>query len=337
MTHPNLTDTLPNLNVVNMDIVSSLISKVVKALPLWRQDLKIHPSERSVDEKTRILARLHGKKYHSSLTRLSSYVYCYLSEQMFLLANNWHMWLWVTDDDIDNPTLPLCHRLSLARDLIKIINDEIKRESDDQRYPRIKRIFREIRVYPHGCLSLLQEILHQLRTFLLPHRRKIYLYLLRETKDYLEKGVITKLLTDEMSLERYNEIRYYDGACNTVWPLMLLDELEDYDLDEFSEANTYANKIVSLTNDLISYRKDVERDKTTYNYLVKYMLENKVSFEETLEHVKERISGDYTALCRLNEEVAFSSSSYIKRLILWCQGSLIWHLISPRYLLSLEE
>lgn len=334
MTHPNLKDTLPNLNEVNMDIASSLISKVVKALPLWQQDLKIHPSEKSVDEKTRILARLHGKKYHASLTRLSSYVYCYLSEQTFLLANNWHMWLWVTDDDIDNPDLSVEQRLSLAHDLVRMINEEIKRESNDQQYPRIKRIFHEIKVYPHGCLNLLREILYQLRITLLPNRSKIYLYLLRETKYYLEKGVITKLLTDEMSLEEYNNIRYYDGACNTVWSLMLLDELEDYDLDEFAEANTYANKIVSLTNDLISYKKDVERDKTTYNYLVKYMSENKVSFEETLQHVEERISKDYTALCQLKEKV--TSPSYIERLILWCQGSLIWHLISPRYLLSLD-
>ena len=97
---------------------------------------------------------------------------------------------------------------------------------------------------------------------------------------------------------------------------------------EVTKARQLANSIISKTNDLYSYNKDVIRDKSFFNYV--FILQQRSTLKESIEQVLVEINNEYKQLCSIQCS-NIDNSIIIKRLIILCQGSFYWHNISKRY------
>lgn len=264
-----------------------------------------HSCEREVDAELHQIANSVGMKYHSTLTRLSAYTYSYLPQNLFRLANRWHLMLWLIDDVVDNPLIPLIERQKLVIDLV--CNTGVATKS-------LVQLFTQT----------MEEIKQEMIT-----KPLLFSYFSSQVDNYLLLGILGKLaLSEDCSLKDFGDVKEYDSACHTVWPLMLLDSSVDMDLTLYDNPNLLANRIVTHTNDYYSYDKDIHVEKTRLNYCIKYM---EAGIIKNKEEIWDFIIADYNKLVAMKTGTHGVECLYLERLILWCEASFYWHRGSSRY------
>ena len=264
-----------------------------------------HEELERINVNTTNLARKYGFGYSSDLTDISGYVYSYLDVEYIQVANDLHLWLWTLDDLVDatpelaDETLNSC---------LRILNGY--KMTGGNKYAQ-----------------LLGEVLETLEILNID---KVIMDSIKDAcKDYILKGIIVhNLLKEPPSTVSYDKIRFYDSACQVVFPLTLID-LKNVGINDiqYKEACNLANTIICRVNDIYSYPKDVYRDKSFFNYVYLYMTQNKLSLKTSLEHIICEINECYRKMTSLLPQ----KDTRLCRLQLWCKGNLLWHSKSTRY------
>lgn len=256
---------------------------------------KRHPHEKEIDVHTRQLSQKYQFPYHQDFSSLTSLVYHYLTLSSVQLANDILFWMWVTDDYLDSPLCSFQEKKILIFDILNLIETKIP-------------ITHPIALYLGEVLPALEEKLG----WLYPHWREC---LKISVKSILEKLKI--LLQGSISLEDYLRLRPLESGFTLVYPLMFLDDPDNFQV--FYEPYTWtANEIIWKINDLFSYSKDLKDGIPNYlNFL-------KGDIDKKKKEVIKEINKSARKLLECDYEIH-------KRLIIWCRGNITWHLESPRY------
>lgn len=288
----------------NSTILKNLVDRFVKNTPGSNKHTDF------CNTQTQNLAKSLSLRYAVNLTQLTGYVYPEHSSKSLQIANNWHFWLWTFDDFVDNPEVCLKEKKILIDKCLEIINGEVFSYEDE-------------------ITELLCNVWTRIRSTWL-ETSNLWEIFQNNVKKYLIEGVSEKLKLElglddfDLSLDDYKKIRRYDGACETVFPLIYLDSPDLTD-SSYSEVCKLANQVIYLTNDLISYQKDVNGDHTCWNYVFLYKHYHDVTLKESFEHTFEKICSKLEKLERKRE------SELVENLMIWINGSFYWHSISPRY------
>lgn len=247
-----------------------------------------------VNRATKALAAMYGFKYNSYLTELPIKAHPFLNEKQLIFANNAFALLWLLDDLIDDPEVDIKKRMLVLEQVVDYLTTG--------------------RIAPKNNFIKLLESNEFWNGYRTSQTAKNYI---SRVVDMLKSGMLQKWKYDIYTPELYKQIRYYDSGCECVWPFL------DFDVQIVEcEATKLGNLIVSWVNDIYSYKKDVIRDGTNYNYLV-------------------AIGGDYeTAKAAVELEVEImwnrlqelAKTDHVAYLVnIWCYANLEWHDKSPRY------
>lgn len=267
-------------------------------------NLEVHLSEEQANISTKLLSEKYGFNYPSTFTHLSALAYPYLNVNMLTCANNWQMWLWNFDDIVDKGQGLSASETEAVVDCLAVLNGQPPKS-------KISQLLDDI----------ISNIDHQIKT-----------YIVEKAKEYIINGVIAHhQLTSCPSIEKYLEIRFADGGCETVFALICLDNpslINTLASTQMIEARRLVNSIICKTNDLYSYNKDIFRDKTFFNYV--YIVQNNGSLSTAVNKVIGEIQDEYQKL--LNYPVTNEhEQTLIDRMIIWCKANFIWHYRSYRY------
>lgn len=207
---------------------------------LFYTPLKFNEQQfREVNNKTKELASKFGFEYHSVYTKLTFLAYPYLKTELLQLANDWHLWLWVTDDFLDNPQIGSVRKLILLCECEKVLDGGEGNGSSPK---------------------LLGFLLDKLKPYL-----RIS-YLIKYIRKSLE-AVRIKLKTKDWTPEKYLDVRYYESGWLMTHPFMFLGCNLDLEPLDFLKIKRIASDIIVLVNDYYSYEKDL-KEKEGYNYWV---------------------------------------------------------------------
>ncbi|SNW62786.1 Terpenoid synthase [Orpheovirus IHUMI-LCC2] len=265
--------------------------------------LSLHPNTSLFNTKTKNLAQKYGLRYPSDLSNLTGYVYPYLSPSALQVSNNWHAFLWFLDDKIDDPDCPKVEKEIILNHIIEYLSNKCKAS--------------------HPITQFLDDE----EMWLQYKESKCRFECERQAILMIQKGMIPKWDKEDYTVHEYEKIRFYDSGCETVWPLMFLD---DGILPQYGVYTKFGNTIVCRVNDLYSYAKDVYRDKSNYNYFVYYMQENNCHLDEVINIVTEEVKNKWHMLKNANNNTA-------ERVNYWCLGNLVWHHASERYKVDLSK
>lgn len=278
------------------------------------KNLDINKAIDNVDSLTKDYLDKYGVKYIKEFTKLAGIVYPYLSEKSLLNANLIHIFLWLLDDQVDDPAVTIETKIELLDRLTFFINN-----TD-----------REILPTDNLAVVILNALFKKIKS------KEIIEYLEIQLKDYFA-GIREHISLENykiLSVEDYTRIRKFDGACEVVWALCFLDEdftpfrnaLESPIGLELREA---VNINVSYVNDILSYDKDLLLGDN-FNVVICYMNEHSVSKEEAIKVLVDKCNKRYQKIIMTpykNDTITV----LVERLAIWCRGSLEWHLKSKRY------
>lgn len=275
------------------------------------EDVYIHPELERINMNTQKLAEKYGFGYSSELTDISGYVYSYFDIEYIQMANDVHLWLWTLDDLVD-----------------------AKPELADETLNACLRILNGYQITGgNKYAELLKDILERLENV---RTDELIIQNIKDAcKDYILKGIIAhNLLQTPPSTQCYDGIRFYDSACQVVFPLTLMD-LKNVSINDiqYKRACDLANTIICRVNDMYSYPKDVYRDKSFFNYVYLYMKENKVCLQTSLQHIISDINECYRNMMLVLPQ----HDLRLHRLDLWCRGNLLWHSKSKRYKINYKS
>jgi terpene synthase-like protein len=280
------------------------------------------------------LAASFNFQYRSELARLSAYVYPTHTKDQLLAANNWIMWLYLFDDYVDDHA-----SVSEALKLVHATYNFVRTLTSNLTCSLCTFEDRHLQLL--SCV--LQQIQHAFAT-------SIYNYFLIQVEKYLLKGVKQNLLKRgaPLSVQEYNEVRFYDGGCNTVWPLILTNSTVRSDFFTstiITKAMTLSTVICNLINDVYSVHKDLP----TYNYVHLLASERKVPVAKVLVEVIKKLDADYEHLrslyniAKIYVELAHlvpelqqidkfaQECNFIGQLVVWVEGCFIFHDTCKRY------
>lgn len=281
----------------------------------------------ALDRATKTWVTKFNLNYISELSQLAIQVYPYLSFPSLCFANAIHVFLWILDDVVDEPSLTLEERQGLIQACMNTLTQYTSKTNDIM-------VVNDAYKYA-GIIQFLNDLLQYTMSMALK------LYLCEQLQDYF-CGVLQhlQLPSDQiLSVTAYTEIRVADGACEVVWPLCLLDEspsdiftaLLFMRSKEGMALRRYANLHVSYANDVLSYHKDLAQN-TGFNVVFSFMKDDPLlTVQDATQKVIVLCNTIYTRLKHADNDVPLTITQFVSRLQRWCRGSLVWHKAAQRY------
>lgn len=169
----------------------------------------------------------------------------------------------------------------------------------------------------------------------------------RNVEDYLMKGTLVAaqnwMLGQVPTFHKYEEQRKYDSALFTSHDLIELSEgfeLPDeiYYRYEIQTLNELSNLVVSYTNDLFSYHKEVNVFSSPNNIVHVVMTHEKLPLRKAVHEVVDMINTKVASFAELEKKLPRWDdrtdkmvSLYLKGQKTWMRGNLDWSVKSKRY------
>jgi 5-epi-alpha-selinene synthase len=298
--------------------------------------IRIHPYWPRVHELVRETAIKFNvvqdqKKFDASQFVLHAAI-CYADEDMsveFLtLLTEWHMWLWTFDDRIDDGDLQNdCKKRA-------IIFDQLYRVLDVD-FPVCMNNISD------GNVLLLKHIIDKIMQINIDIlKKKIFIATVQDYLNVNTRGTRRKC----KDLHSLIEIRLQDSAVNTCLALVKIYALMNskttqlcesyYDLVEL---NRQCNAIITLSNDIFSYEKEIE-ENNDYNILLAIKKSQNISLENAVIVAKNMLNTYWQRFERLASYYKMTSKrsdpmrKYVDIMYNWIIGSTYWSMyISLRY------
>jgi len=263
-------------------------------------------------------------------------VYPHLSFSSLVLANTFHVYLWLLDDQFDNPKVPAELSQQLMTESVNGLKDP-----QTVTHPICKL-----------GLYLLKQFKHPLLRTFLTQELALYYEGVREhlmwensskvcTTDYTHRlisstcittVVTTVTVSTVLKVDEFVRIRMKDGAVRAALPLAFqdVDDFTPYYRYFYSEAGKtsfeLANKNICFVNDLHSNRSRDVVEQSTFNIVNSHMAEYQLTREESMKRIVEDCNRYYHELSTYHDDLGIT-----KALLRWCEGSMRWHREAARY------
>ncbi|PTL83152.1 hypothetical protein [Vitiosangium sp. GDMCC 1.1324] len=260
---------------------------------------------------------------------LAAYTYPRGTRERLELCNDWHVWLFLFDDEAD------------------------ERQEVGQRPEYLQ-------AYVEACLEVLRGgplraratplecFTHDLRKRL--RRLASGMWLERfaaDVEDYLYRGTLPAArhwaAGTVPELEPYIEQRAMDSAMYTAQDLVEFAR-EGQELPELlfhsprvQRLRHLCSRVVGLTNDLFSFEKEVLWHRNPNNFVHVLRVNRGLGLEEAIHQALELINEDTDAFIACEQELLASGPvdprvlSYVEGMKAWIRGNVSWSMVTGRY------
>lgn len=290
-------------------------------------------SNYSIDEvhqATTEILQLFGLECAKEFAACAIDVYPHLTFTSLVLANVFHVYLWLLDDKVDNPKTP-------AELSEKLITESVTALTDPN---SVTHPICKLGVY------LLTQFKHPLMTAFI--KDELHLYY-EGVKEHLASGCTSRVTTTRMTddktittlttnltkvlrLDEFLRIRLKDGAVCAALPLGFQDVTDfrpyyDYFCSEVGrESFRLANLNICIVNDLHSTESRDVLEQSTFNVVNSHMAEYQLTREDSIKLLVNDCNMYYQQLANYQDELGIT-----RILLRWCEGSLRWHTAAQRY------
>lgn len=260
---------------------------------------------------------------------LTASVYPWGERERLEVCNDWHVWLFLFDDEVDEQR-EVCERPEELREYVEAC----------------------VRVLRGGPLRLratpLERFTEDLRRRLERLASEAWLERFgRDVEDYLHQGTLQAashwVAGTVPALEAYIEQRAMDSAMYTAQDLMEIaapgQELpEELWRDPLVQRMRHlCTRVVGLTNDLFSFEKEVLWHHNPNNFVHVLRVTHQLGLEEAILAAIEFINADteaFLACERVLEETGPVDArvlGYVRGMKEWMRGNVHWSLVTGRY------
>ncbi|WNG51228.1 hypothetical protein F0U60_49170 [Archangium minus] len=260
---------------------------------------------------------------------LTAYTYPKGTRERLELCNDWHVWLFLFDDEAD----------------------EQKEVGQRPEY---------LQAYVEACLKVLrggplrsratplERFTHELHTRMCRLASDMWLErFARDAEDYLYRGTLPAARNwaagNVPELEPYIEQRAMDSAMYTAQDLVEFaqegQELPEalFQLPLVQRMRHLCTRVVGLTNDLFSFEKEVLWHNNPNNFVYVLQVNRQLGLEEAIDEAISLINADTDAFIACEEELLASGPvdprvlSYVEGMKAWIHGNVRWSLVTGRY------